>query len=82
MQTGIKAKTTFVTYLCFSLLLSFVGLSQFVSGLGQVSVPLSQLFARLVQLSVELLQLGGLATNLLLMRGQIPLELGHAAAQI
>lgn len=53
-----------------------------MSGLGQVSVPLSQLFARLVQLSVELLQLGGLATNLLLMGGQIPLELGHAAAQI
>lgn len=68
--------------LCISLLLSFVGLSQFMSGLGQVSVPFRQLFARLVQLSLELLQLGGLAANFLLVRGQIPLQLCHAAAQI
>lgn len=64
---------TFVAYLCLSLLLSLVGMSQFMSGLGQVSVPFSQLCARLVKLSLEFLQLGGLAANFLLVRGQAPL---------
>lgn len=67
--------STSEAYLGFSLLMSVCGLTQLVPGLGQVSVSLSQLFAGLVQLCLQLLQLGSLVSNILLMSGQIPLQL-------